>query len=525
MCVVHLHNFVPFKKLLIEFLRLKIFFAQNGVILAVQVFEISAVRGDGTSSVCVCAINLLCFQTQDKHPRSITMAHTYVVSSQKSTAVHHAVTCNFISPEEINLIVVKNNKIEVFSLLSESLNLKIKTSLYGKITSLHAYRPRSSKTDVLFVLTERKFFCVLGYDPVQEVLITLAKGNVKDRVGHDIESGQRALLDPTRRMIGMLLYDGFLKVLPLGPNGNFQEAFNVPLEEPRLIDIAFLYQHSKPTFCLLYEDNKMGRHLKTYSIDTREKICTEGSWQQSHVEFSARMLIPVNDSAGGVLVVGQSTITYFSEKSNPFSIGMDHKFVTSYCPMDAQGGRYLLGDKRGVLSVLILLRDAGGGGGEVTGLVLEDLGETSISERICCLEEGLVFVGSCFGDSQLVRLLPSGSASTEEKAAEATESSSSSSSSSSQQVEVLETHENIGPILDMCVVPSERPGQSQVVTCSGAYKDGSLRVIKSGIGIREQVGGWWVWHGLSLSLSLSLSLCLSLWVWEGGREGRLSACM
>jgi DNA damage-binding protein 1 len=32
----------------------------------------------------------------------------------------------------------------------------------------------------------------------------------------------------------------------------------------------------------------------------------------------------------------------------------------------------------------------------------------------------------------------------------------------------------------------ERQGQGQVVTCSGAFKDGSLRVIRNGIGINEQ---------------------------------------
>jgi DNA damage-binding protein 1 len=91
-----------------------------------------------------------------------------------------------------------------------------------------------------------------------------------------------------------------MQVLPMGPAG-FQETFNVALEEPRLIDIAFLYHQSKPTFCLLYEDNKMGRHLKTYVVDTREKVCTEGTWKQNHVEFSARMLIPVQDNHGQLL--------------------------------------------------------------------------------------------------------------------------------------------------------------------------------------------------------------------------------
>jgi DNA damage-binding protein 1 len=31
----------------------------------------------------------------------------------------------------------------------------------------------------------------------------------------------------------------------------------------------------------------------------------------------------------------------------------------------------------------------------------------------------------------------------------------------------------------------DRQGQGQVVTCSGAFKDGSLRVVRNGIGINE----------------------------------------
>lgn len=46
---------------------------------------------------------------------------------------------------------------------------------------------------------------------------------------------------------------------------------------------------------------------------------------------------------------------------------------------------------------------------------------------------------------------------------------------------------NLGPIVDFCVVDLERQGQGQVVTCSGAYKDGSLRIVRNGIGINEQV--------------------------------------
>eukprot|EP00306_Pavlova_sp_CCMP459_P011989 CAMPEP_0185189296 /NCGR_PEP_ID=MMETSP1140-20130426/5945_1 /TAXON_ID=298111 /ORGANISM="Pavlova sp., Strain CCMP459" /LENGTH=776 /DNA_ID=CAMNT_0027755847 /DNA_START=12 /DNA_END=2342 /DNA_ORIENTATION=- len=44
---------------------------------------------------------------------------------------------------------------------------------------------------------------------------------------------------------------------------------------------------------------------------------------------------------------------------------------------------------------------------------------------------------------------------------------------------------NLGPVIDFCVVDLERQGQGQVVCCSGAFKDGSLRIMRNGIGIDE----------------------------------------
>ena len=67
-------------------------------------------------------------------------------------------------------------------------------------------------------------------------------------------------------------------------------------------------------------------------------------------------------------------------------------------------------------------------------------------------------------------------------------------------VEVMESYVNLGPIVDFSVVDLERQGQGQVVTCSGAYKDGSLRVVRNGIGINEQVFSY---------LTFCLSECLS----------------
>ena len=82
--------------------------------------------------------------------------------------------------------------------------------------------------------------------------------------------------------------------------------------------------------------------------------------------------------------------------------------------MDEDGSRFLLGDYLGNLYLLLLLRDGAGassgggsGGGSagvgVSALKLEPLGRTPAAATISYLDSGVVFVGSSFGDSQLIR--------------------------------------------------------------------------------------------------------------------------
>ena len=147
--------------------------------------------------------------------------------------------------------------------------------------------------------------------------------------------------------------------------------------------------------------------------------------------------------------------------------------------------RFLLGDAYGRLFCLVITRegeaDAGDdtGGQDVVSLDLEPLGTTSCASTITYLDSNVVFVGSSFGDSQLIRLLTERSEGDGEDGGEGGDGSF---------VHVLETHPNLGPIVDLCVVDVEGQGggQGQVVTCSGAMKDGSLRIVRNGIGINEQ---------------------------------------
>ena len=91
---------------------------------------------------------------------------------------------------------------------------------------------------------------------------------------------------------------------------------------------------------------------------------------------------------------------------------------------------------------------------------------TSQATTITYLTDGLTFIGSSFGDSQIVQLTQSDDA--------------------GNAIHEIERWPNIGPIVDFVVVDLERHGQGSLVTCSGGGKDGSLRIVRNGIGIYEQ---------------------------------------
>jgi DNA damage-binding protein 1 len=80
---------------------------------------------------------------------------------------------------------------------------------------------------LLFISTERFKFCVLAYDPKTSEIQTRANGDVQDRNGRLADVGQIAIIDPDTKLIGLHLYDGHFKVIPIDQNRKLGEAFNI----------------------------------------------------------------------------------------------------------------------------------------------------------------------------------------------------------------------------------------------------------------------------------------------------------
>ena len=331
--------------------------------------------------------------------------------------------------------------------------------VYGRISVLHLFRPKDYKKDLLFVFTERYKFCVLEYSD-SGALITLANGDLSDQIGRPSESGHIGIIDPACTMIGLHLYDGHFKIIPMDSAGKFDQAFNIRLNELKVIDIKFLYCSPVPTIAVLFEDTKEQRHVKTYCVNINSQDLGQGPWMMSNLDRGSTLLIPT-PSNDGCIVVGERNIHYRSS-TGVTSITIAPTLMKTWAQVGSDGSRFLLSDYLGNIFLLVLES------GQTPSIKIEKLGTTSIASSLCYLDSGIVFVGSSLGDSNLIKLHANKVSNTD------------------SFVELIDTMSNIGPVVDFTVIDLDRQGQGQIVTCSGGGRNGSLRVVRNGIGFNEQ---------------------------------------
>ncbi|KAF2354903.1 hypothetical protein FHG87_014345 [Trinorchestia longiramus] len=419
--------------------------------------------------------------------------YNYIVSAHKPTSVQACATGQLTSTNDLNLVIAHNNVLELHLVTPEGLKLLKEITIYGKIACLNLFTPRPTSDtgekpkDLIFLLTDRYnvmiLECITNGDQLD--IITRAHGNVADRNGKDCESGMQAVVDPEARCIILRLYEGLVKVIPLEDINTELVAFNVRVDELQVCDIQFLHGCSAPTLIKLHQDGN-GRHIRTHLLSFAKKEFVKVPWKLDNVEAEAVMIIPVPEPLCGAIVIGQETISYIKPDSHvTVAAGiLSTSTIICYAPVDRDGSRYLLGDLSGRLFMLLLEKPVAEGDPDIK---LELLGEICTPECITYLDNGVIYVGSRLGDSRLVRLNKTQDPVTK------------------SFLTTMQTFPNLGPIVHMTVVDLERQGQGQLITCSGAYKEGSLRIIRNGVGIQElacielpKIRGMW---GLSIAAS------------------------
>lgn len=430
--------------------------------------------------------------------------HNYVVTAQKPTKVTHTQVGSFLSPDENNLLVGKVTYIDVYSITKEGPVATLELRIYGRLVIMTLFRLPGDTTDSLLVMTEKHKLFVLRWNAQTKACETLMTGDVMDHMGcrRDKIIG---IIDPKAKCFALQQFEHLLKIIPTNFGGS---PFNVRLIESDIKDIIFLNGYNKPTIAILYNANNGNGNnpniaggnnmndannitnnnnhtnsplngngsgnrnlfLKLYEISMNdEDISLHKKWQPTGIDSTAHKLISIPQPIGGIIVIAFNSVMYLSEDGPCINQPMDSRIIKSVGKIDAAGTRFLLGDHKGNLILLVLSLTKNGK--FVSKLQLQTLGETSITSCISYLDNGYVFVGSDHGDSQLIKLQPIPDP------------------KNGSHINIVDSYTHLGPITDFCIVKGMgylRQGQGQVVTCSGIGKDGSLRIIRNGIGITEQ---------------------------------------
>ncbi|KAJ6133854.1 hypothetical protein N7523_000176 [Penicillium sp. IBT 18751x] len=429
----------------------------------------------------------------------------YVVPIHRASGIRHAVKLNFMNAEEDCLVVAKANRLEFYTLTPDGMTLAATRAIFAQVTMLARLpAPANSLTDHLFVGTDQYNYFTLSWNAEKNDIQTArAYQDISDPASREAQTEPRCLIDPSGRFMTLEIYEGIIVVIPIieaskrrGRISHAAAQVDAPqvgelgdptasrIDELFVRSSAFLHSASNtPWLALLYEDNQKKVRLRIRELEytratssasadatfkeVQEKKLDGGVFAHE-LDVGSSHLIPIPAPLGGLIVLGETSIKYIDDNANDM-ISRDLEEATVFVAWEkVDSQRWLLADDYGRLFFLMFhLNDDG----NVEDWKLDYLGSTSRATVLVYLGGGVLFVGSHQGDSQVLRINNGG-------------------------FEIIQTLSNIAPVLDFTLMDlgnrdSEShthefsTGQARIVTGSGAFDDGTLRSVRSGVGMEE----------------------------------------
>ncbi|GJN94374.1 hypothetical protein Rhopal_007453-T1 [Rhodotorula paludigena] len=432
----------------------------------------------------------------------------YVAQTQGPTAQLAALACRFCSPKHDSLVVNKLTRLEISNVADDTLELVAEVPLWSSVAAIQSVHLEGQATASLVVLTTCLRLIVLAADASSSspAVRTVSSISIAEPFGR-LSEYQDILVDPTHKCVAVFAYSGLVRIVPLvdasasssssGRRGSRSAAnastatgdidlsasYNVRLPTLNVHSLAFVppshtQRDAFPTLAAVYTDHTGSKILTTYRVllDEKEFAAAE-HWGPERVlaDPGSELAIPVaGDDYPGLLVVGEESLSWHAaaNTSAADSGKGKGKAVEGASAGTVSQDRFLLGDLYGKLLQVDVKRDSRSA---VNALSVQDLGDTTSPTSIVPLSSSHIYLSSRFGDSQLVRL-PSSVTSPDAMQDDAADASA---------LQLVESYSSLAPILDCCVVGGEAGSSGYVVTCSGAFKTGSLRVVRRGVGLRE----------------------------------------
>ncbi|KAI5866704.1 mono-functional DNA-alkylating methyl methanesulfonate N-term-domain-containing protein [Durotheca rogersii] len=428
----------------------------------------------------------------------------YVAPIHRPNSVRHALRISLLPGEDECLILAKTNRLEIWKLEESGGLVHTDTkAVNGTISILQKLKPRDSETELLFVGTDRFHYFTIGWDATTQRLETIDSFfDIHEKHMRDVQSRDMCVVDPSGRFMVVILWEGVLNVLRMhtvkSKRQNLHWMDQIRISELFIKSTAFLHvETGHPKIAFLYQTRTdvPDSHLVTYRLTADDRNTEVSRFevrdQVDRIPFQdagAAMLIPVgrgeedqkryiirNASTaraqlGGLIVVGETRLLYYDDAAKKtVETGLPESSIfVAWAEYDVS--HYYIGDDYGTMWLLEILLD----GAVVTGLQMTKVGTTSRASCLVYMGNNVLFVGSHYGDSQVFHVDPE-----------------------TKSLSLSQTLDSIAPILDLNVMDMGNregeaqttneysSGQARIVTGSGVHKDGSIRSVRSGVGLDD----------------------------------------
>ncbi|KAF6823740.1 CPSF A subunit region [Colletotrichum musicola] len=428
---------------------------------------------------------------------------SYIAPIHRPSSIRHALRIR-LSPDEESLVVSRSNRLEVWRVTPNDMYMLGSAAVYGTILLLQRLVPKDSKTDLLFVGTDRFQYFTARWDSVTQRLVTeQVMADVSEPHMREAQSQDKCLVDPSGRFMVMHLWEGVMNVMRLGARAPHHMRIDPNWDPVRLSElfikastfvptetghptIAFLYQ-SKPddedarlaVYRLMSDDRnttvskfdpEKNRDLDEEIRDPYARILIPVDIEEDEVKrYHKRDTSAARAQLGGLIVVGETMLVYIDTLTKsrvPAALANPTIFV-AWAQYDVRN--YFLSDDYGNLHLLTIETE----GVIVKELTVTHLGLTSRASCLVYMGDGMLFLGSHYGDSQLLHV-----------------------DVKEHKTRLVQTIPNIAPILDFSIMDLGNAGDSQVgnafssgqariVAGCGVHQNGSLRSIRSSVGLED----------------------------------------
>ncbi|KAI0872928.1 mono-functional DNA-alkylating methyl methanesulfonate N-term-domain-containing protein [Hypoxylon argillaceum] len=428
----------------------------------------------------------------------------YIAPIHRPNSIRHAIRLDLFPDEPECLVVTKTNRLEIWKLDDTGALTHANTQyVNGTISMLQRLRPRDADTDLLFVGTDRFQYFTVSWDPVKGRLDTIEMFyDINEKHMRDSQSQDKCIVDPTGRFMVVLLWEGVINVLRMHTVKSKRQKLSwmdqVRISELFIKCASFLHvETGHPKIAFLYQTRteQPDCHLVSYRLTADDKNTEVSRFeirdQIDRMEIEdpgSALLIPVSKGEedqkrylsrnaasaraqlGGLIVLGETRLLYYDDaaKKKVETALQEASIFVAWAEFDVS--HYFVGDDYGNLWLLEILLD----GVVVTGMEMTKIGIISRPSCLVFMGDSTLFVGSHYGDSQVFRVdIGQGT------------------------IELIQTMHNIAPILDLTIMDMGNregegqisneysSGQARIVTGSGVHKDGSLRSVRSGVGLDD----------------------------------------